>query len=159
MGPSTSLRRHTRTTTTVDSTPTQPDVAPPAASVPLGKRLLVLLLVQLVLAIVAIPLAYLAGGDMTTAGLAWLACFVGTIGGHLASEYPAGNEYALLRLAAGMACRTILPMGFAAWAAKIKEPPVDQPAMAVLIFAYLVGLVADSMLSIQRLKPVMGNSN
>ena len=128
-------------------------------SLPLAQRIVLLAIVQVAFGLIALVCVYLAGGDVTMAALAWLACFVGTVGGHLASEFPKGNEFVLLRMASGMACRTLLPMAFAVWGAKFREPPVDKSAIAVLVFAYLIGLAVDSVLSLRRIKPTANDSN
>ncbi|MEL7497942.1 MAG: hypothetical protein AAFN77_10055 [Planctomycetota bacterium] len=103
--------------------------------------------------LIALSGVYLAGGDLQLAGLAWLISFLGAIVGHLASEYPSGNEFILLRMASGTACRTLPAAGFALWVAKFRDPPVETSAIVVLIFIYLVGLAVDSYLSLQRIKP------
>lgn len=141
----------------------EPELSTKPSAVPevmtLAERLKWLVLVQVAFGLIVLPVVYLAGADVATAALAWLACAVGAIGGHLASEYPEGVEFVLLRLASGMACRTLLPMAFAIWGAKFREPAVDKTAMLVLVFAYMVGLVVDSVLSLRRIKPVVGDSD
>ena len=103
--------------------------------------------------LLALPVVYLAGGDLLMSAAAWLICLVGTVVGHLASEYPHGNEFVLLRLTSAMVCRTLPPMGFAIWGMKMREPPLQKEVLVVLILAYLIGLAVDSYLSLQRIKP------
>lgn len=118
----------------------------------LVSRVGVLALVQVILGAILIPIAYFGGANLGMAVGAWGVCFVATIAGHIASEFPKGNEFVMLRLAAGMACRTLLPMGFAIWGLKFCKPRIEASVVLVLALAYLGGLAADSYLSLMRTK-------
>lgn len=118
----------------------------------LAGRLAWLVLLEFALAAVVVPVAYFMGLDLRHVLIAWLVCFVGTIAAHVASEFPKGVEFVLLRMASGMACRMIFPMGFAIWGKKFSDPPVESPVILVLALFFLAGLVADSYLGLERLK-------
>ena len=106
----------------------------------LAGRLAWLVLVEVALAVVVVPIAYFVELNLQHVLLAWLVCFVGTILAHVASEYPKGVEFVLLRMASGMACRMALPMGFAIWGKKFSDPPVESPVILVLALFFLAEL-------------------
>lgn len=137
----------------------QVDSAAVGTAMTLGQRLKWLALVQLCLGAVALPIVYVAGGDVAMASVAWSVCLIGTVAGHLASEFPQGNEFVMLRLASAMVCRTLPPMGLAVWGMKFREPQFQSEVILILILAYMSGLVVDSYLSLQRINPVGSNQS
>lgn len=122
-------------------------------SLSLSQRLKLLLFAEVGFGFVVLTIGYLASADVMMVAVTWLVCCIGTLGSHLASEYPKGMEYVLLRLVSSMACRTVIPAAFAVWAAKVRQPPVEPFVIAVLVFAFLFGLLIDTYLSVQRAQP------
>ena len=111
-----------------------------------------LLLVELGLALVGLPGGYLLGADLLWSVTAWVVCFLSTLVAYFASQNPKGVEFVMLRMATGMVCRTLLPIGLAIWGLKQREPPVGPIEVLVLVLFYLGGLVVDVYLSVQSLQ-------
>ncbi len=84
--------------------------------------------------------------------LAVCVCTVATLLAHLFADVPKGDEYILLRLALGMFVRTGLPLLVAVWALYFADPPLEKSLVFYIILLYLVGLVADVLLNVNRLK-------
>jgi len=118
----------------------------------LGRRLAILSMLMLVAGLLVALLAWLAGTNTTLVLIAWLTCFAATLGAHLAAEYPAGDEYILLRMISGSLVRTGLPLVVSVWALYIAVPPIEKKLVLFMILFYLTGLVADSWMSLARLK-------
>ena len=118
----------------------------------LGKCLTMLVVFELVLAVVVFGVASVVGAKIQLAMVAWAICAVGTIGSHLFSWYPKGNEFLMARLAGGMACRTLPPLGFAIWGLKYCEPRISTSIGLILVFVYMAGLFADLYVNLQRSK-------
>ena len=118
----------------------------------LGKCLTILVAFELVLGVVVFGLASLVGAKIQHAMVAWLVCAVGTIGAHLFSWYPKGNEFLMARLAGGSACRTLPALGFAVWGLKFCEPRISTSIGLILVFVYMSGLLADLYVNLMRSK-------
>ena len=118
----------------------------------LGKCLMILVSFEIVLGVVVFGLASVVGARVHLAMIAWAICAVGTIGSHLFSWYPKGNEFLMARLAGGMACRTLPAMGFAIWGLKYCEPRIETSVGLILVFVYMAGLLADLYVNLQRTK-------
>jgi len=118
----------------------------------LGKCLAILIVFELVLGVLVFGLASLVGARVELAMIAWAVCAVGTIGSHLFSWYPKGNEFLMARLAGGMACRTLPALGFAIWGLKYCEPRIETSIGLILVFVYMAGLFADLYLNLCRSK-------
>jgi len=116
----------------------------------LSKCLMVLVVAHLVLGLVVWLVASAFKADLLMAGLAWGCCSLATIAGHLFSRFPKGDDFLLLRLAAGMTFRTLIPMGFLVWGYKIREPQAQPSIIWITMLVYLVGLALDSYLSLLR---------
>ncbi|MDB2686405.1 hypothetical protein N9Y42_04280 [Mariniblastus sp.] len=116
----------------------------------LSKCLLILVVANLVLGLIVWLAASAFKIDLLMAGLAWGCCSVATILGHLFSRFPKGEDFLLLRLAAGMSMRTLIPMGFLVWGYKIREPQAQPSIIWITMLVYLVGLALDSYLSLVR---------
>ncbi len=118
----------------------------------LGKCLAMLVAFELVLGVVVFGLASLVGAKIQHAMVAWSVCAVGTIGSHLFSWYPKGNEFLLARLAGSSACRTLPALGFAIWGLKYCEPRISTSIGLILMFVYMSGLLADLYVNLLRSK-------
>ena len=118
-----------------------------------GVKILVVL--ELFLGLIALPIAWLAGLDTSLVMIAWLVCAVSTLAAHVAAEFPRGVAYVLVRTMSGMAARTVLPLLMAIWGLYLTEPPMEREIVFVLVLFYLVGLVADSVLSVKRVQAQM----
>lgn len=112
----------------------------------------ILAVLELLLGLIALAVAWMASLPVTLVMVAWLVCAVSTLVAHVAAEFPRGVEYALARMLVGMAARTVLPLLFAVWGLYLSEPPMEREIVFVLVLLYLVGLVADSVLSIKRVQ-------
>lgn len=118
----------------------------------LGRAVLILVAVELVLLGIGFGLGQLLGVGVSWTLLSWAICGLAALLALVASCFPRGVEFAMLRLAGGVVCRTVLPMGLVLWGFKLREPPVGPADVLVLVLFYLVGLVADSVLSVQLLQ-------
>ena len=116
----------------------------------LGKCLAILIVVEIVLGVMVLLLATVFQANLLMAMLAWAVCAVSTVVAHLFSWYPKGTEYLMARLAGAMVSRTAPPLGFAVWGLKFCEPRIEASVVLILIFVYMGGLVADSLLNMRR---------
>ncbi len=110
----------------------------------------------LVLVVVVGVLALLVGHFLFGTGLqvgllAILVCSISAALAHGLSEYPRGDEYALLRIFIGMSVRTAPPFLLALWGLYFSEPPLEKSLVLYIILLYLVGLFTDVILNVSRL--------
>lgn len=122
----------------------------------LGKCLTMLVIFELLLGVVVFAVASMVGAEVQLAMVAWAICAAGTIGSHLFSWFPKGNEFLMARLAGGMACRTAPALGFAIWGLKYCEPRISTSIGLILVFVYMAGLLADLYVNLQRSKAGVG---
>ena len=122
------------------------------SSMTMGNCLLALVGFEALLAVVVLVAVSLFGIDLKLAMLAWGVCCVATITSHFFSWYPKGGEFLLARLAGGMICRTVFPLGFAIWGLKFNEPRIEASVVLVLVLVYMAGLIADSWINLRRSK-------
>ena len=126
----------------------------PEVTMTLGKCLLLLVAFELLLAVAVFGMAAAAGLNVPLAMGAWAVCAVGTMGAHVFSWFPKGDEFLLARLAGGMIFRTAFPLGFAIWGLKFNEPRIEASIVLVLALVYMAGLIADSWVNLRRSKQV-----
>lgn len=115
-------------------------------------RLVVLALVMLAIAGVATLVGSLFFSTGTqTALIALVACLVSALLAHVAGEYPKGDPFIAARMAVQIVVRTALPFLVAVWGLYFAEPPLDKSLVLYMILFYLIGLVVEVQLSLNRL--------
>jgi hypothetical protein len=125
----------------------------------LGRAVVGLAALELLLLGLGFGLGRLLGVGVDWMLVAWAVCALAAMLALLASCYPRGVEFAMLRLAGGIVCRTVLPMALVVWGFKFRDPPVRPADVLILVLFYLVGLVADSVLSVRLIHlPSCGGS-
>lgn len=123
-----------------------------ASSRGLGPRLLLLAMVVLIVAVpVAAVGALLLGTCWKAAGVALVACLASALLAHVAGEYPRGDMLIMARMAIQMVVRTALPFLVALWGIYFVDPPFEKSLVFYMILFYMVGLVAEVQLSLNRL--------
>lgn len=128
---------------------TKDNSSPPKS---LALRLVILAVVMLAVAAAAILVGVLFfKTSAQTALIALLTCLVSALLAHVAGEYPKGDPFIAARMAVQIVVRTALPFLVALWGLNFAEPPLEKSLVLYMILFYLVGLVAEVQLSLNRL--------
>lgn len=98
---------------------------------------------------------FVFGTSLKTGVLALMVCWVSSALAHVGGEYPKGDYNFAARMAIQMVVRTLPPFGFALWGVKFANPPLETSLVFYILSFYLIGLVADVQLHVQRLKAEM----
>lgn len=105
------------------------------------------------------------GGGLATVGvqLGWVSipavfsglavCLTASVLAHLAGEFPRGDALFMARLALSMAVRTGLPFLFVLIVKLTELVPFGIGFVVYIVTFYLLGLVLDILLTVQRLNP------
>ena len=119
----------------------------------LAKRLVILAAIVIGAGVLMVGIGTLLfGTDLFVGILAICVCTVATLIAHLFADMPKGDEYILLRLALGMAVRTGLPFAVALWGLYFAQPPLEKSLVLYIILLYFVGMLADLLFNVNRLK-------
>jgi hypothetical protein len=123
-------------------------------------RLTIVALGMCAVGTVAIPAGVALGWLDITSGIGALTlCLVSTLLGHLAGEYPQGDDFFMVRMAGSMFVRTAIPLIVCVVAKLNQVIPEGSGFVFFVLLFYLVGLIIDvslhgSRLSSTRLKSV-----
>ncbi len=110
-------------------------------------------LILLVSGVVLIGLGvFVFGISLKTGLIGWLACWIAGVIAHIGGEYPRGDFNFAARMAIQMVVRTVPPFGVALWGVKFAEPPLETSLVFYILSFYLIGLVVDVQLHLERLK-------
>lgn len=116
------------------------------------QSLMILVLIIAIGALAVIVGHFLFGSGIQVGVLAILVCSLSASLAHGLSEFPKGDEYALLRIFIGMSVRTAPPFLLALWGLYFSEPPLEKSLVLYIILLYLVGLLTDVAFNVSRLK-------
>jgi hypothetical protein len=116
-------------------------------------------LVQLVTVLILAGL--IAGGAIVWLGspkslpllvIAWLTCTVSFSVGHWLGDWPAGDDFLMVRTILGLAVRAAPPIALVLVASRIWPDLAGRPFVLFVILIYLVGLATEVGLNVSRFR-------
>ena len=131
----------------------QADVPGEVTGMGLVSRLALIAGVMSVVAFLALTVAMSTGWlSVSLLVLAFFVCLFSGLAGHLAGEYPAGDDFFPVRMASSLVVRTVLPLAVCV-VAKFTDLVPFEPGFVILVLVfYLAGMAVDVSLQAGRLK-------